>query len=61
MTQAAPGQYSFHRMSGCLFLAVGVGDTHHFLIGELSSLDAATVSNRLLVPLALGVAEQVHL
>lgn len=39
----------------------GVCDTHHFLIRELPSLDAATISHGLLVPLALGVAEQVHL
>ena len=37
------------------------GDTHHFLIGEFSSLDAAAVPHGLLVSLALGVAEQVHL
>lgn len=40
---------------------LGDSDTHHFLIGELPSLDAAAVSHGLLVPLALGVAEQVHL
>lgn len=34
---------------------------YHFFIGQLSSLDAATVSDRLLMPFALGVAEQVHL
>ena len=39
----------------------GGGFTHHFLIGELPSLDAAAVADGLLVPLALGVAEQVHL
>lgn len=39
----------------------GRGVTHHFLIRELPSLDAATVSHSLLVPFALGVAEQVHL
>lgn len=38
-----------------------MGDTHHFLIRQLPTLDAATVSHGLLVPLALGVAEQVHL
>lgn len=57
---------------GCLFLATRVclpvcvclrcaRATHHFLVGKLPSLDAATVSHGLLVPLALGVAEQVHL
>lgn len=38
-----------------------LGCTHHFLIGELPSLDATAVSHGLLVPLALGVAVQVHL
>ncbi|TNN57027.1 hypothetical protein EYF80_032748 [Liparis tanakae] len=40
-------------------LQQAAGDTHHFLVGELPSLDAATVSHGLLVPLALGVAEQL--
>lgn len=34
---------------------------YHFFIGQLSSLDAATVSDSLLMSFALGVAEQVHL
>lgn len=52
----------FDRMSGCLLAGCEcVCDTHHFLIRELPSLDATTVSDSLLVPLALGVAEQVHL
>lgn len=60
MTQAVPEQYS---LTGWVDVCSwpGVGDTHHFLIRELPSLDAATVSHCLLVPLALGVAEQVHL
>lgn len=47
-------------VSTCVCLP-SVCATHHFLVGELPSLDAATVSHGLLVPLALGVAEQVHL
>lgn len=60
MTQAAVGKYS---LTGWVDVCSwqGVGDTHHFLIRELPSLDAATVSHGLLVSLALGVAEQVHL
>ena len=57
---AAAGLYSLtERVDVCS--RQGAGYTHHFLVGELPSLDAATVSNGLLVPLALGVAEQVHL
>lgn len=60
MTQVAVGQYSLTEwVDVCSWQ--GVGDTHHFLIRQLPTLDAATVSHGLLVPLALGVAEQVHL
>lgn len=48
-------------VSDYLCVCVCVCATHHLLVGELPPLDAATVSHGLLVPLALGVAEQVHL
>lgn len=35
--------------------------TYHLLVRQLSSLDAAALPHCLLVPLALGVTEQVHL
>lgn len=60
MKQAATGQYSLAEWED-VCSQLGDSDTHHFLIGELPSLDAAAVSHGLLVPLALGVAEQVHL
>lgn len=52
-----------HRFQG----AEGLGDlrvwesTYHLFIRQLSALDAAAVPHCLLVPLALGVTEQVHL
>lgn len=61
MTQAAAGRDSLTESEDVCSWQCVVFDTHHFLVGELPSLDATTVSHSLLVPLAFGVAEQVHL